>query len=605
MEMDSVNSKTLPARSEVDQKYKWKLEDIYSSDDMWENDFKEIKKLLPEISGFKEKLKESPVTFLECLKLRDKIVCLAEKLYTYARMKRDEDNSNSKYQALADRAVGILTEVSAAVSFIEPEIISIDEELLKSFLEENAELKIYSHYINDILREKKHILSQREEELLAFVSEIAEASSEIFSMLNNADIKFPTIKDEKGEEVELTKGRYIRFLESNDRRVRKDAYEKLYEVYKGFRNTFASSLSNNIRQERFFAKVRRYNSTLEASLSGDNVSTDVYDNLIKAVHDNLYLFYRYMDLRKNILKLDKLQMYDIYVPLVTEPMSNIPYEEACTIVEKAFEPLGEEYVGYVREAFKSGWVDVYENKGKTSGAYSWGNYVSHPYILLNYQGTIGDVFTLAHEMGHAMHTFYTNKTQPFIYSEYKIFVAEVASILNEFLLMDYMIFNSQSKEEKAYYINHYLDEFRGTLFRQTMFAEFEKIIHGKASEGEALTAETLSDIYNNLNLQYYGVNVESDDNIAFEWARIPHFYTSFYVYKYATSFAAAASLSGKILNREPGAIERYIEFLSSGGSDYPIELLKKAGVDLTTPKPIEDAMKKYESLLNELEELIL
>jgi len=603
--MDIVNSKkALPARDEIDQKYKWKLEDIYSSDDMWEKDYNEIKVLLPEITKFQGKLKESSNTFLECLKLRDKIVCMAEKLYTYAKMKRDEDNSNSKYQALTDRAVGVLTEVSAAISYIEPEIISLDEELLKKFIEGNAELKIYLHYIDNILREKSHILSQREEELLALVSEIAEAPSEIFSMLNNADIKFPVIVDENGEEVELTKGRYIRFLESKDRRVRKEAYEKLYEVYKGFRNTFASSLSNNIRQERFFARVRKYNSTLEASLSKDNVSTEVYDNLIKTVHENLPLFYRYMEIRRKILNLDKLQMYDIYVPLVKEPMDNIPYEEACTIVEKALEPLGDEYVGYVREAYNSGWIDVYENKGKTSGAYSWGNYVSHPYILLNYQGTIGDVFTLAHEMGHAMHTFYTNKTQPYIYSEYKIFVAEVASIMNEFLLMDYMISNSRDKEEKAYYINHYLDEFRGTLFRQTMFAEFEKIIHQKAAEGEALTAETLSDVYKNLNQQYYGTNVESDDNIAFEWARIPHFYTSFYVYKYATSFAAAASLSRKILNREPGAVERYIEFLSSGGSDYPIELLKKAGVDLTTPKPIQDAMKKYEALLDELEALI-
>lgn len=602
--MDNVNSKALPARSEIDEKYKWKLEDIYPSDDIWENDFNEIKGLLPKISEFNGKLRESPEAFLECLKLRDKIACLSEKLYTYAKMKRDEDNSNSRYQALTDRAVGLLTEVSAAVSFIEPEIISLDEKQLKSFINESEELKTYSHYISDILREKEHILSQREEEILALVSEIAEAPSEIFSMLNNADIKFPTIRDENGEEVELTKGRYIRFLESNDRRVRKDAYEKLYEVYKGFENTFASSLSNNIRQERFFARIRKYNSSLEASLSQDNVSIDVYNNLIKTVHENLPLFYRYISLRKKILKLDKLHMYDIYVPLVKEPMSNIPYEEACTIVEKALEPLGEEYIGYIKDAFNSGWIDVYENKGKTSGAYSWGNYVSHPYVLLNYQGTIGDVFTLAHEMGHALHTLYTNKTQPYIYSEYKIFVAEVASILNEFLLMDYLISNSKNNDEKAYYINHYLDEFRGTLFRQTMFAEFEKIVHGKASEGEALTAETLNDIYKGLNEQYYGTDVVSDDNIAVEWARIPHFYTSFYVYKYSTSFAAAASLSRRILDKEPGAAEKFIDFLSSGGSDYPIELLKRAGVDLTTPKPIEDAMKTYKILINDLEELI-
>jgi len=580
-------------RSEIDNKYKWKLEDIYSSDEVWESDFDKVKKMIPDIAKLNGTLGESSGKLLECLKLRDNILSISEKLYAYARMRRDEDNSNSKYQALNDRAFALLTELSGAISYIEPEITGLGKDILKGFIDENNELKIYSHFIRDILREKDHILTQKEEEILALVSEIAQAPADIFTMLNNADIRFPFIKDENEKEVELTKGNYIKCLESTDRRVRKDAYEGLYGVYKSFRNTFASSLSNNIRKDRFFASARKYNSSLEASLSEDNVPSQVYDNLIKTVNDNLHLLHGYMGLRKKTLGLDKLCMYDVYVPLVKEPMSNMPYEEGYALVEKGLEPLGQEYSSHIKEAFNSGWIDVYENEGKTSGAYSWGSFLTHPYVLLNYQGTIKDAFTIAHEMGHAMHTFYTNKTQPYIYSEYKIFVAEVASIMNEFLLMDYMISHSKNKEEKTYLINSYLEDFRTTLFRQTMFAEFEKVAHNKVAEGEALTAQSLCDIYRSLNEKYFGSNVEIDDEIAIEWARIPHFYTSFYVYKYATGFSAAASLSKQIL--EEG---------KSGGSDYPLELLKKAGVDLTVPAPIEDAMKKFESLLCEFEKML-
>ncbi|NSW90171.1 MAG: oligoendopeptidase F [Firmicutes bacterium] len=602
--MQPIRSKALPKRNEIDDRFKWKLENIYAEDEEWEKDFHKVKELSLEIQKFKGTLEKSGDNLLNCLKLRDRLLSLGDKLLVYARMRRDEDNTNPVYQALTDRATALYVSLYAAISFIKPEIIAIDERVLNDFFNKINGLQVYKHFIDDILRQKQHTLSQKEEELIALAHEIAQAPSDIFSMLNNADIKFPFIKDENGEEVELTKGRYIKFLESTDRRVRKDAYEALYNVYGKFQNTFAASLSNSIKKDLFFAKARKYNSSLEASLNDDNISTGVYNTLVKTVGDNLHLLHRYMDVRKRAMRLEELYIYDLYVPIVKEPVSHIDYREAYSIVEKALEPMGREYSSYLKQAFDSGWIDVYENEGKTSGAYSWGAYLTHPYVLLNYQGSIKDVFTIAHEMGHAMHTFYTNKTQPYVYSEYKTFVAEVASIVNEFLLMDYLLKNSKSKEEKAYLLNNYLEEFRGTLFRQTMFAEFEKITHDKVAKGEALTSHTLCDIYTNLNKKYFGNSVVIDDKIGMEWARIPHFYTSFYVYKYATGFSAAASLLKHIIEEGKGAIKRYMDFLSSGASDYPLKLLEKAGVDLTTPKPIEDALKKFESILDEFESML-
>ena len=594
----------LPARDQMDAKYKWKLEDIYANDSEWEEDFKKVRQLSGAMAVYKGKIAGDMNKLVECLKLTDDMLSLNDKVFVYAKMRRDENNAESKYQALTDRARSLSTEVYASVSFIVPEIISIDEELLKKSLDEVKGFSLYKKYISELLRQKQHILSDREEELLALSAEISQASSDIFTMFNNADIRFAFIKDENGEEVEVTKGRYSKFLESRDRRVREDAFHSLYHSYSAMKNTLAASLNNNMKSNRFYATVRKYDSSLSASLDDDNVPTAVYDNLIETVNKNLHLLHRYLKLRKKALKLDELHMYDLYVPIVEEPPKQIPYEESLNMVAKGLAPMGGKYLEDLDAAFKSGWIDVYENQGKTSGAYSWGTHLTHPYVLLNYQSTINDVFTLAHEMGHAMHSYYTNKTQPYIYSEYKIFVAEVASTVNESLLIHYMLQNTSDKRERAYLLNHYLEEFRGTLFRQTMFAEFEKITHNMIERGEALTSQEFCKIYRGLNEKYFGPEVVIDHEIDMEWARIPHFYSSFYVYKYATGLSAAASLSQQILKEGMPAVERYTNFLKSGGSDYPLELLKKAGVDLSKPKPVEDALKVFESILNELEEMI-
>jgi oligoendopeptidase F len=595
---------TLPGRDEIEARYKWQLEDIYADEKYWEDDFLKIRHLSLQLTVFKGTLAQSPDKLLQCFQHCNDMLSLYDKLFAYARMRRDENNSEPKYQALTDRAMTLGTEVYAAMAFIVPEIIVMDEQELSNNLEQVAELRLYKHYINEILRQKQHILSDKEEELLALSAEIAHAPYDIFTMFNNADIKFPAIKDENGDEVELTKGRYLKFLEARDRRVREDAFHALFKTYTDMKNTLAAALGNNIKKNRFYTKVRRYDSCMGAALDGDNVSTDVYDNLISTVNKNLPLLHRYLRLRKKALQLDTLHMYDLYVPMVEMPKKIIPYEEAVKMVTNGLKPLGEQYLQDLDKAFGSGWIDVFESRGKTSGAYSSGAYLTHPYVLLNYQSTINDVFTLAHEMGHAMHSYYTNLTQPYIYSDYKIFVAEVASTLNESLLIKHLLGVESDNSEKAYLLNHYLEEFRGTLFRQTMFAEFEKAIHIIIETGGALTAQELCRIYRELNVKYFGQEVIIDDEIDMEWARIPHFYYSFYVYKYATGISAAASLSKQITEEGAPAVERYTGFLGSGGSDYPINLLKKAGVDLSAPKPIEDAMKTFEIILEELETLI-
>ncbi len=602
--MTEKKNNALPERQEIDAKYKWRLEDIYASDSDWESDFRKIRQMSVEITAFRGRLASDMKILLQCLKISEDMMALNDKLFVYARMRRDENNAESKYQALTDRATALGTEVYASVSFIIPEIISIDEGLLRKSIDEVEGMAIYRQYMDELLRQKQHILSDREEELLALSAEIAHAPSDIFTMFNNADIRFAYIKDEDGEEVEVTKGRYIKFLESKDRRVREDAFHALYKSYTAMKNTLASSLNNNIKANKFYASVRKYDSSLSSSLDSDNVPGSVYDNLIETVNKNLPLLHRYLRLRKKALKLDELHMYDLYVPIVEEPPKQISYKESLELVKKGLAPMGCSYLEDLEEAFKSGWIDVFENKGKTSGAYSWGTHLTHPYVLLNFQGTINDAFTLAHEMGHAMHSYYTNKTQPYIYSEYKIFVAEVASTVNESLLINYMLADTTDKREKAYLLNHYLEEFRGTLFRQTMFAEFEKITHELVESGEALTSEEFCRIYRGLNEKYFGSEVVIDEEIDMEWARIPHFYNSFYVYKYATGISAAASLSQQILKEGMPAVERYTGFLRSGGSDYPLELLKKAGVDLSEPKPVEDALKVFESILDELEKSI-
>ena len=602
--MTAAKNGILPDREEIDAKFKWKLEDIYANESEWEEDFKKVRSMAEEVAAYKGKLGSDMNKLLECLKLSDKMLSLNDKIITYARLRRDENNANSKYQALTDRAMMLFTEIYASVSYIVPEIILIDEEKLKKGIDEVEGLSLYRQYFHEILRQKQHYLSDSEEKLLALSSDFAHATSDIFTMFNNADIKFDFIKNENGEEVEVTKGRYIKFLESADRRVRRDAFQAMYKSYIAMKNTLAATLGNSIKKDRFYATVRKYDSSLSGALDNDNVPVSVYDNLIKTVDKNLPVLHRYLRLRKKALKLNELHMYDLYVPIVEEPPKHISYKESADIVLKALEPMGSTYLEDLSNAFKSGWIDVYENKGKTSGAFSCGIYKTHPFVLLNHQGTINDVFTLAHEMGHAMHSYYTSKTQPYIYSEYKIFVAEVASTVNEALLINYMLENTKDKKEKAYLLNHYLEEFRGTLFRQTMFAEFEKIVHGIIESGEALNSQEFCRIYRELNEKYFAPEVIIDNEIDMEWSRIPHFYRHFYVYKYATGISAAVSLSQQILKEGAPAVERYMSFLKSGGSDYPLELLKKAGVDLSQPEPVEDALKMFESILAELEKLI-
>lgn len=598
------NSSRIPKRDEIPEAYKWKLEDIYSSNELWEKDFKRVVEMAEKLPAYMGVMGDNAEKLLECLNLSIEMTRLFEKVYVYAHMRSHEDSTNSYYQGLADRADSLGVTVNSANSFIVPEILSIPEENLNNYLKENEGLRFYGRYLDEIRRVKPHVLSASEEQLMALAGEISQAPGTIFNMLNNADIKFPYIKDEKNNKIELTKGRYIQLMESDDRRVRKDAFEALYSTYSKQKNTLAALLNANVKANIFSARARKYGSAREESLFADNVPVEVYDNLINAIHENLDIMHRYVKLRKKIMKLDDLHMYDLYTPMIKEVKMDISFEEAKDIVKDGLELLGEDYIKDLEKGFKSGWIDVYENEGKRSGAYSWGCYDSHPYVLLNHTDTLNNMFTLAHEMGHALHSYYSDSNQPYIYAQYKIFVAEVASTLNEALVMNHLLKKTTDKTKKMYLLNYFMEQFRTTVYRQTMFAEFEKIIHEKAEAGEALTAELLCSIYRDLNIKYYGPDMVVDDYIDIEWARIPHFYTSFYVYKYATGFSAAISISQQILNEGQPAVQRYLKFLKSGGSDYPIELLKIANVDMSTTEPVNNALKLFGSLLDQMEELL-
>ncbi|MEJ8544808.1 oligoendopeptidase F [Brevibacillus borstelensis] len=597
-------TKTLPKRSDVPAEYKWRLEDMYASDSDWEKDVQTVKQLSEEIAAKKGKLVQSEELLLETLRLQDELLKTLDQVYVYARMRRDEDNANSTYQALTDRATTLSTQVYGSISYIQPEILGIPQEELEKWLKEVAGLAHYRILLEEITRFKPHTLSAEEEAILANVSELASAPSKIFGMLNNADIKFPMITDENGEEVELTKGRYVHFMESKDRRVRREAFEALYATYGKHRNTIAASLTSAVKADVFYARTRKYPSAIYSALFADNVDLSVYDNLIATIREHLPLMHRYIALRKKMLAVDELHMYDLYVPIVPEVDMKIPYDQAVETIKTALKPLGDEYGSVLAEGFSNGWIDVYENEGKTSGAYSWGAYTSHPYVLMNYQDNVNNMFTLAHEMGHALHSYYSHKEQPYTYADYKIFVAEVASTLNEALLMDHLLETTTDKQQRMYLLNYYLEQFRGTVFRQTMFAEFEKLVHAKTEQEEPLTADSLSDMYRELNVAYHGPEMVVDKEIDLEWARIPHFYRNFYVYKYATGFSAATSLAKQILEEGQPAVERYLQFLKSGSSDYPLELLKKAGVDMASPEPIREALAVFADRLAEMEKLI-
>lgn len=598
------NTTALPKRDEIPKEKTWDLEDIYSTDTDWEKEFSEVKDMLPKLKEYKGKLSESGNTLYALLQYQDEISKKLGKLYTYAHMRYDQDTTNSFYQGLNDRAAQLLSQVTNAASFVTPELLAIPEETIRQFLNETQDLKLYEHALDELNRQRPHVLSEKEESLLAQVSEVTDSPSNTFGMLNNADMKFPVIKDEDGNDIEITHGRYLRFLESDDRRVREDAFKGVYETYGKYKNTFASTLSGNVKRNIFNANVRNYESARQAALSKNNIPEVVYDQLVDTVNEHLPLLHRYVSLRKKVLGVDELHMYDLYTPLVKEVEMKIPYEQAQELVVEGVKPLGEEYASIVKEGFDKHWVDVEENVGKRSGAYSSGAYGTMPYILMNWQDNVNNLFTLTHEFGHSVHSYFTRREQPFPYANYSIFVAEVASTCNEALLNDHLLEVTEDKQKRLYLLNHFLEGFRGTVFRQTMFAEFEQLIHEKSANGEPLTPDLLSELYYELNKKYFGDDIVIDEEIALEWARIPHFYYNFYVYQYATGYSAATALAKQILEEGEPAVNRYLDFLKAGSSDYPIEVLKKAGVDMTSPEPIKQALSVFEETLNELEALL-
>lgn len=590
-------------REEIPQQYQWKMEDLYDTNRAWEDDFARLQEGIKEIRKFEGTLGESPENLLRMQQTCDELNRMAEKLYVYANQRLHENTANAYYQGLSGRAQMLLIQMSEATAYIEPEILDIPEDKLKEMISDEK-LQKYETYFRRLLRRKEHILSKEMEELLAGVDEIAEGAKDTFMMFHNADIRFPVITGEDAEPVEITHGKYVKLLESRNREVRKAAFMGLYGTYEKFQNTLAATYRANVKQAGFFAKVRKYESSLAAALDESAIPIEVYDSLIESVHNHLPALHEYVKVRKEKLGVEKLHMYDLYVPMVGEADQRIPYEEAKEIVLKGLAPLGEDYQELLQKGFDEGWIDVYENEGKRSGAYSWGAYGTHPYVLLNYQDNLNNVFTLAHEMGHALHSYYSDKTQDYIYAGYKIFVAEVASTCNEALLIRYLLDHSKDHKEKAYLLNYFLEQFRGTLFRQTMFAEFEKAAHAKSEAGETLTAEMLCGIYYELNKQYFGDGIAADKEIALEWARIPHFYTPFYVYQYATGFSAAIAISSKILRGESGIVEKYKKFLSSGSSLDCIDLLRLCDVDMTTKAPVEEALKVFENTLKEFADII-
>ncbi|KXZ40317.1 oligoendopeptidase F [Alkalithermobacter thermoalcaliphilus JW-YL-7 = DSM 7308] len=586
-------------RSEINKEYKWDLDSMYKDDEHLKKDFDKVRDMLKNLKQYKGKLKCSKENLYNALSVYEDILRLSQHIYVYTHMKQHEDNTDTKNQALAGKAEMLSTEVSTETSFIVPEIIKISDEIINDYMKCDK-LKKYDKFIEEILRKKPYTLSEREEEILSSSLDVSNTIETTFEMLSFADMKFPEIEDENRKKVQITHANYSTFMQSKNRDVRKKAFESMYETYKKYKNTFASTLSGAIKREVFYSKIRGYKSALEASLFQDNITTLVYENLIDAVNENLNLLHEYLRLKKEFLNLDNLHMYDLYVPLVENFDMKITYEQAKQILLEAFKPLGDEYISLVKKCFDERWIDVYENEGKKSGAYSWGSYDSYPFILMNYKDDLSSLFTVAHEIGHSIHSYYSKKNQPFIYSRYKIFVAEVASTLNEQLLMDYMLKNATTKEEKLYLLNYYLEQFRTTVYRQTMFAEFEKITHEKIENKQSLTSEQFCQIYYDLNLKYHGKDMIVDENIQFEWARVPHFYSNFYVYKYATGFSAASFLSFKILNNEEKAVEKYIEFLKSGGSDYPLNQLKKAGVDMEDKNSIYTSLKVFADLIEKL-----
>ena len=595
---------TLTKRSDIPKEYTWDLESIFPTNEDWESSFKSLQKRLPELEALKGTLAQSGQTLLAVLQKRDELFEKLETLFVYASMRKDEDTTNSMYQGMYDRAMQLFVHASTVASYIEPEILAIPQDTLNRFVQETPGLGLYGQQLHDLNRKRPHVRSAEVEAVLAAAGEIADAPDSIFSMIDNADLKLPLIKNEEGEDVQLTKGNYLVYIRSTDRRVRKEAFEGLHSTFLKQRNTVAVTLSSQVKGNIFFTRQRGYSSSRERALARYNIPVSVYDNLVEAVGEHISLLDRYMRLRKRLLQLDELHMYDLYVPIVKETDDEVSYEQASDTVVAALAPLGENYTDILKRAFKERWIDAYETPGKRGGAYSGGGYTTRPFVLLNFQNKRDSMYTLAHELGHSMHSYFSRTYQPFQYGDYTIFVAEVASTLNEGLLTEYLLKTTNDPAVRLAILNHSLEDLRGTLFRQTMFAEFEQQIHSRAEQGEPLTADTLSAMYRSLNEKYYGGEAVIDELIDIEWARIPHFYYNFYVYQYATGISAASALVQQILREGKPAVDRYLKFLSSGSSDYSIELLKKAGVDMTSPGPVRQALQLFDSHLTQMEQLV-
>ena len=595
--------KKIPVRSEADSKYTWALEDVYANNDLWKADLEKARALPAQLAAYKGHLGDSAQKLLEFLQLGDGISVLFDSLYGYAQRRSDEDTANSLYQGMTSQAMSAMVAVDAASSFETPELLAIPDDKLEQFYQEEPALETYRLALTRIRNKRAHILSDAEEKLLAAAGEMSQAPDSVYSVFADADLKFPAATDKDGNTHPVTHGTYIPLMHSADRVLRKSAFESLYSVYGQFRNTAAALLSAQVKQLKFYADARKYDSTLQASLDGNYVPTEVYTNLISAVHENMAPMYRYVDLRRKLLGVDELHMYDLYTPIVSDVDVDIPYEEAKQTVYDALACMGDDYRAILKEGFDNRWIDVYENVGKCSGAYSAG-LRKHPYVLLNYSGTLDSMFTLAHEMGHAIHSYLSNKHQPVAYSNYSIFVAEVASTCNEALLMQHLLKTTKDKKRRAYLINYFLEQFRTTLYRQTMFAEFELEINRRNERGESLTAESLNALYHELNHQYFGDDIVIDKEIDLEWARIPHFYYDYYVYQYATGYSAAIALSRRILKEGAPAVKDYIHFLSGGCSTDPISLLRGAGVDMASTAPIHEALQLFDELITEMEQLM-
>jgi oligoendopeptidase F len=593
----------VPLRRDIPPDYTWDLSALQKSDEEWEESFRLAGGDLQRVSSYSGKLFESPATLLEFLRIQEKAAERIGKLYAYATMKSHENTSDPLYQGMADRAGMLYSSYAAASSFFNPEVLAAGECRVREFLDGTPDLAVYRHFFDDLLRTKEHVLSPREEELLARSAEMARTAETAFSLFTNADMTFPSILDEKGEEIELSEERYYMLSRSRERRVRKDAFEGLHGTYGRYRNALGALYSGSVKGDIFYGTARKYPSSLEASLDSDNISPSVYNGVVETVNSNLDALHDYMRLRKQALALEELHMYDLNVPLADEPEAAIPYGKALEMVAEGLAPLGTEYGEVLRRGFSSRWIDVYENQGKRKGAYSWGSYGAHPFVLLNYSGTLRDVFTIAHEMGHSLHTWYSQENQPQVYADYTIFLAEVASTVNESLLLESML-EKASREEKIYLLNHYLDQVRTTVYRQAMFAEFERETHVSAERGEALTADVLCRMWRELNGRYHGPDMVVDPEIEVEWARIPHFYSAFYVYKYVTGFAAAAAISRRLREGGIGERERYLRFLSGGSSMYSLDILKEAGVDMTTPFPLSETVASFREKTALLAELL-